>query len=343
MAEDAGASADGPAALLRRVAGIRRTLPELQDGLFLDLGDVSRKLSRFWILILLSAVIATAGVLANSTATVIGAMIVAPLGTPIMGMALAVVIGDARRLWSSAALTLSGAAAVVLIGAFLAWVLPELQPLTSNGQVTGRTSPSVIDLIAAIATGFAGSYGLARKDISDVMPGVAIAISLVPPLAVVGIAGAAGDWGSAGGAFLLFASNVVAMIVAGTIVFTLYGYRREERATRGFRRRPAYAVIAASLVLIVVPLGLTTMQTAREQVWLDRASTAASSWAAQGGYALTDVSFDGPQLDVLIEGTGPSPPGSQLLAQLRDQVPAGTPVVVSTINGGMLPIGRVPA
>jgi uncharacterized membrane protein len=97
--------------------------------------------------------------LAHSTATVIGAMIVAPLGTPIMGMALAVVIGDARRLWSSAALTLSGAAAVVLIGAFLALILPELQPLTSNGQVTGRTSPSVIDLIAAIATGFAGSSG----------------------------------------------------------------------------------------------------------------------------------------------------------------------------------------
>jgi uncharacterized membrane protein len=86
-------------------------------------------------------------------------MIVAPLGTPIMGMALAVAIGDARRLWSSAALTLSGAAAVVLIGAFLALILPELQPLTSNGQMTGRTPPSVIDLIAPIATGFAGSYG----------------------------------------------------------------------------------------------------------------------------------------------------------------------------------------
>jgi uncharacterized membrane protein len=90
---------------------------------------------------------------------VIGAMIVAPLGMPIIGMALAVVISDARRLWSSAALTLSGAAAVVLIGAFLALILPELRPLTSNGQVTGRTSPSVIDVIAAIATGFAGSYG----------------------------------------------------------------------------------------------------------------------------------------------------------------------------------------
>ena len=111
----------------------------------------------------------------------------------------------------------------------------------------------------------------------------------------------------------------------------------------GFRKRPAYAVIAVALVLILVPLGLTTAQTAREQVWLQRADTAAQAWAAQRGYALQDVSFDGPDLDIDIEGTGPGPPSSQLLARLRGQLPAGTPVVVNTINGGLVPIGRVPA
>lgn len=87
MAEEtSGTSADGPRALLTRVAGTRRTLPELRDELFLDTGEVSRKLSRFWVLLMLAATIATAGILTESTATVIGAMIVAPLGTPIMGM-----------------------------------------------------------------------------------------------------------------------------------------------------------------------------------------------------------------------------------------------------------------
>jgi uncharacterized hydrophobic protein (TIGR00271 family) len=341
--ENAGTPVGGPRGLLTRIAGVRRTLPELQDELFLDLGDVPRKQSRFWILLVLSATIATAGILTNSTATVIGAMIVAPLGTPIMGMGLAVVTGDARRLWGSAALVLSAAAAVVLLAALLAWILPELQPLALNGQVTSRTAPSVIDLIAAIATGFAGAYGLARKDVSDVMPGVAIAISLVPPLAVVGITASAGDWGSAWGAFLLFASNVVAMIVAGTILLTLYGYHREARAAPSFRKRPAYAVIVASLVLILVPLGLTTAQTAREQLWLRRASTAAKPWAAQTGYVVEDLTFEGSELNVMIEGSGPLPPGSQLLAKLRGQLPSGTPVVVNTITGGLLPIGRVPA
>jgi len=344
MAEQtSGTPADGPRALLTRIAGTRRTLPELQDELFLDVGDVSRKLSRFWILLVLAATIATAGILTESTATVIGAMIVAPLGTPIMGMGLAVVIGDARRLWRSAALVLSGAVVVVLLAAFLAWILPELQSLALNGQVTSRTSPSVIDLLAAVATGFAGAFGLARKDVSDVMPGVAIAISLVPPLAVVGITAAAGDWGSAWGAFLLFASNVVAMVVAGTILLTLYGYHREVQRTSGFHKRRAYVVIAVSLLLILVPLGLTTAQTAREQVWLSRASAAAEAWTAGRGYVLQDVSFDGSDLHVTIEGSGPEPPTSEFLGQLRGQLPAGTPVVVNTVTGGLVLIGRVPA
>jgi uncharacterized hydrophobic protein (TIGR00271 family) len=335
--------AGGRPVLLTRMAGTRRTLPELRDELFLDVGDVPAKLSRFWILLVLAATIATAGILTNSTATVIGAMIVAPLGTPIMGMGLAVVIGDSRRLWRSAALVVSGAAAVILLGAFLAWVLPELQPLASNGQVTSRTSPGLIDLLAAVATGFAGSYGLARKDVSDVMPGVAIAISLVPPLAVVGITAAAGDWASAWGAFLLFASNVVAMIVAGTALLTLYGYHREAQQAAGFRKRAAYLVIATSLALILVPLALTTAQVAREQLWLSRASADAMAWAAEHGYVVQDVSFEGPDLHVVIEGSGPGPASSQLLDRLRGQLPSGTPVYVGTVEGGLVAIGRVPA
>src|SRR5215472_4407382 len=331
------------ASLLGRVAGIRRTLPELRETLFLDIGDVRAKMSRFWILLMLSAVIAATGILADSTATVIGAMIIAPLGTPLMGIGLAVVTGGGRRLLRSTTLAIGGTITVILVGAFLAWIFPKLQPLADNGQVTGRTSPGVLDLVAAVATGVAGSYGLARRDVSDVMPGVAIAISLVPPLAVVGITGSAGDWGSALGAFVLFASNVVAIILAGTVVFTLCGYRREARKEPDFRRSTAYAVIAASLALILVPLGVTTAQTAREQLWLDRASAVARAWATEHRYALQDVKFEGSQLNVVIEGAGPNPPSAQLLKRLRGQLPGGTAVVLDTINGRMVLIGRVPS
>jgi len=175
------------------------------------------------------------------------------------------------------------------------------------------------------------------------MPGVAIAIALVPPLAVVGLTGSAGGWGSALGAFVLFASNVVAIVLAGTVVFTLCGYRRDARKEPDFRRSTAYAVIAVSLALILVPLGVTTAQTAREQLWLDRASAVARAWATEHRYSLQDVKFEGSQLNVVIEGAGPNPPSAQLLERLRGQLPAGTAVVLDTINGSMALIGRVPS
>jgi hypothetical protein len=91
-----------------KLRGQRRTLPELSEELFLDIGDASTKRWRFTVLLLLAAVIATTGLLADSTATVIGAMIVAPLGVPIIGVALGIVIADGRRLVASAVTVMLG-------------------------------------------------------------------------------------------------------------------------------------------------------------------------------------------------------------------------------------------
>ena len=107
------------------VRGRRRTLAELGEELFFDVGDVGTKRWRFAILLLLAAVIATAGLLADSTATVIGAMIVAPLGVPIIGTALGIVTGQPRRLLASAATVALGGSAVVIIGWLLAAILPD--------------------------------------------------------------------------------------------------------------------------------------------------------------------------------------------------------------------------
>jgi uncharacterized hydrophobic protein (TIGR00341 family) len=327
---------------LVRLGGGRRTLPELRDELFLDVGDVAAKQSRFWILLVLSAVIATAGVWTNSTATVIGAMIVAPLGTPIMAVGLGVVVGEPKRILYSL-LTVAGAiVVVVLLAAFLAWILPQSVPIARNGQITSRTSPGLVDLLAAIAVGFAGAFGLARKDISDVMPGVAIAISLVPPLTVVGITAQAGDWNDAWGAFLLFASNMVAMVLAGAILFTAYGYLAEAQSAPGFRRRRAYAVIGAATALILAPLAVTTIRIAEVETWRSHAAEVARQWAEPTGYRVIAVDFRGDDLVVVIEGQGSNPPVDELSPMLEGQVPAGTPVIVNTVTGGELDAGSVP-
>ena len=130
-------------------------------------------LSAFWTMLVLSAVIASAGILTDSTATVIGPMIIAPLSTPIMGIALAIAKREGNgSLWFVAA----GVVVVVCVGLLFSLILPADYDLLSNSQIASRTSPGLLDMIAAMATGLAGAVALARKDLAAVLPGVAIAI-----------------------------------------------------------------------------------------------------------------------------------------------------------------------
>jgi uncharacterized hydrophobic protein (TIGR00271 family) len=323
------------------VRGQRRTLEELGEQLFLDVGDVGTKRWKFAVLLILSAVIATAGLLADSTATVIGAMIVAPLGVPIMATGLGIVNGNGQRMVASALTVLFGGLAVFAVGWLLSAILPDLVPLDENSQITGRVSPSLIDLVAAVATGFAGAYGLARKDVSDVMPGVAIAISLVPPLAVVGITAQAGDYDGAFGAFQLFASNMLAMIVAGSILFTAYGYAREAIRSPGFRKGWAYALVGVATVVIAIPLTVTTIDTVQDHTITANARAVAEQWVAGTNATVVQASYVGSELMVLIADLDDLP-DDDLLARLAGRVPSGTVVVVDRVSGERTDLGAVP-
>ena len=134
-----------------------------------------------------AAIIATAGVLSDSTTTVIGAMIVAPLMTPIVGTALALVLARKGAMIRSLAYVVGGALLVIAVGFAFGSIDPVGLVSEANTQVIGRTNPWLIDLLAALATGTVDAFALVRADVSDTLPGVAIAISLVPPLAVVGL------------------------------------------------------------------------------------------------------------------------------------------------------------
>ena len=139
----------------------------MREQLLFDGADASRKLSRFWTLLVLAAVIASAGVVADSTATVIGAMIVAPLMTPILGLVLSIVAADGRNALRSLALILAGAALVVIVGYLVAMLVPYDVVASNSSQVAGRIHPRLVDLAAALATGAVGSFALVRSDVSD--------------------------------------------------------------------------------------------------------------------------------------------------------------------------------
>jgi uncharacterized hydrophobic protein (TIGR00271 family) len=279
----------------------------MRDALFFDGASAGPKYSRFWLLLMLAAVIASAGVIADSTATVTGAMIVAPLMTPILGMALAAALTDRRNLRRSILLVLGGTASVIAIGYMLG--LLSINPVVAevNSQVAGRVSPRLIDLVAALATGAVGAFALSRSDISDTLPGVAIAISLVPPLAVVGLTMESGAYAEAAGALLLFVTNVTAILASGTTVFALYGIHRHAAPRTGAARRGSRTtiVIVAMVIMVAVPLAVSSVQVARATAQEAAVRSAATSWAEPLGWTLLGLWRTGS--DVVLRLTGPEP------------------------------------
>ncbi|MCH7230812.1 TIGR00341 family protein [Glycomyces sp. L485] len=254
----------------------RRSLDTLRDSLELDYGESGAKRSAYWSMLTLSGFIAVAGVLADSTAAVIGAMIIAPLSTPILAVGLGIVVGDAAMVGRSLLYVAASVVAVVAIGFGISSMLPDPTDALANSQIEGRTSPTIMDLIAAIATGFAGAIAATRRDVGTVLPGVAIAISLVPPLGVMGVCFGDGNPFLALGAFVLFLSNVVVLVVASILVFKIGGYFQEaEVAAEPSWRRRAYPVLAAVFVAVAIPIGLNSMTA----LWSSQIEAAAENWS----------------------------------------------------------------
>jgi uncharacterized hydrophobic protein (TIGR00271 family) len=232
----------------------------------------------FFVMIALSAAIATFGLLLNSPAVIIGAMLVAPLMAAIFGLSLGVVRGDLRLLRQATSATLRGVLLAILVAALFTLVVPLVTP---QNEITSRTQPSLLDLGVALASGAAGAYALSRKEVSAALPGVAIAAALVPPLAAVGIGLALWTKGYpdagqiAAGALLLFATNLVAISAAGGLVFLWLGFRPipgQQSRARVFRGGVLGTIVV--LVAVTVPLGILTAQSVRESV-LQRALTQA--------------------------------------------------------------------
>ncbi len=320
----------------------RRTLEELTADLDLTAGDARSKESAFWTMLVLSAVIATAGVVSDSTATVIGAMIIAPLSTPIMGVALGIVRRSTSGTRRAAAFTFTGAVVVVVIGVLFSLVIPGGVDLLDDSQIASRTSPGLVDLISAVATGFAGSVAFARRDVAAVLPGVAIAISLVPPLAVVGVCLGQGSVALAAGALVLFVSNFVALVLAGTLVFTSAGYAAEAGQAKQLSRRRAYLAIAILLVVVLVPMAVNTVGTYLVDWWTQRVQSTAEQWISQQpGASIESVTVASKTVYVNVQTPGGLPPTDELVADLDGQIPTGIAVVVTTTVGQQIDAGVV--
>jgi len=218
----------------------------------------------FFLLVILSCVIATLGLLTDSAAVIIGAMLVAPLMSPIIGLGLASITGDSHLLTNAASALLRGMLVAVLIAFLLAfgnrW-LPFIQLGfdTLPGEILARTHPSPIDLLIALAGGMAAAFAMAMPNISAALPGVAIATALMPPLCTMGVGLALGRWDVAGGAFVLFITNAVAIAFAASLVFFLLGFGQRDK--NGGTSVPRNLFVTALLTVgLIIPLTILSVR-----------------------------------------------------------------------------------
>jgi uncharacterized hydrophobic protein (TIGR00271 family) len=321
-------------------------IEQMRSQVFFEGPERKRKLSRYWLLLLLSTVIASAGVVSDSTAAVIGAMIIAPLMTPILGVVLGVVLTDGANLRRCLLLLLAGAATVVAVSWLLGHLVPYPVVAATNGQVAARVTPRIVDLVAALATGSVGSVALARSDVSDALPGVAIAISLVPPLAVAGLTLQSGQPAQCLGALLLFATNVSAILASGIVVMALYragrvsGQVSGQSAGPAFRRPVGVAIIAFLLLAVLVPLWINSDRVDKTLIRQSDVHAVAEQWASGAGWSIVGVTAKGDQ--VLVDATGPNPaPDLAVLRQDLDAAGlAGLDVRVSLVTASYQPLAK---
>jgi len=209
----------------------------------------------FLTLMVLSTLLASVGLFASSAPVIIGAMILAPLMAPIISLSMALVRQDTSLLTSSIKTLLIGLCLSLGFASAASFIMPME---TVTPEIAARLSPSLLDLAVAVISGIAGAYAHARIEVAKSMAGVAIAVALVPPLAVTGIGLGWLDLYVAWGALLLFLTNLAGIVLAAALTFLALGFAPFKRAKKGL------GIAFMAVVVVSVPLAFSFMRLSDE-------------------------------------------------------------------------------
>ena len=298
--------------------GIAKFVPQIEREQRVDLVD-SVQSSAAWTfdflaLMVLSTVIAGIGLIQNSAAVVIGAMLVAPLMTPLLGLGMALVQGNpvlARLALRSLGY---GIGVALLVGVLLGFGTGGFEEPTR--EMLGRGGPGLLDIFVAFAGGLAAAYASSRPSLIAALPGVAIAAALVPPIATAGLSLSLGQFQLAIGALLLFGINMVTIILAAMVGLWAVGFRSGKKTSRWTAAGGSAVVVAVILLgvyLSLNPRHLELTETLPTGLIEDIKN------ALPAGYRIDDVAvaYDelGLQLNVGVLGAKPAP--ESLAKQIR--------------------------
>jgi uncharacterized hydrophobic protein (TIGR00271 family) len=288
------------------------------DALFFEGAQRVPYLQQFFVLMVLSSAIAAFGLANDSAAVVIGAMLVAPLMTPILAVAAAITQGWGRRALDSLLIVGAGALTGIGVGIVVGLLVPGLRTgLPLPGELLARTGPNLLDLFIALAAGAAAGFVAVRTEASGALPGVGIAVALVPPLATVGITIGLGEFGLAWGALLLFATNLVAIVLAAGLVLLAAGLAAFRDLEGARSATLATRLVWMGLLVVAIPLAFQSWERYQESVTRADIFRAAENWSAD--LKVRSVEIDRSTEPVLVEVTvvGPDePPSPVRLAEL---------------------------
>ena len=253
-------------------------------------------------LLLLAGLIALFGLLQNSAAVIIGAMLISPLMNPILSAALALLLGDGKM--GKRAATLLVVSVLAAIGT--TWIVALMIPLKqATPEILARTQPNLLDLFIAVLSGLAGTLALRSSSIAmTILPGVAIAVAVVPPLSVVGYGLSTGQSSIAGGAFLLFITNLVSIIISAAVVFRLMGFRPRWEAEQGrWKLKYRLGISAVVLITLSIPLFLTLRKVAIEVAIRSSVRQILSTAFQKNVGSISHLNFSHVQNGLLIQAT----------------------------------------
>jgi len=230
-------------------------------------GDIHMKGSNLWIL-MFAIFVASIGLNVNSTAVIIGAMLISPLMGPIMGIGYGAGINDfelIRRSFKNLAI----ATLIALLTSTLYFLISPLD--TAQSELLARTTPTAWDVLIGFFGGLAGIIGVTRKEKSNVIPGVAIATALMPPLCTAGFGLATGHWTYFFGAFYLYTINFVFIALSAFLVVRAYSVSERKYVDNALAKR-AQRYIAIVVVLTVLPSSYLAYQLVGKEVFKAKAT-----------------------------------------------------------------------
>jgi uncharacterized hydrophobic protein (TIGR00271 family) len=233
--------------------------------LFSILRENSQVSQSYLVLMALSTIIATFGLFGNSSPVIIGAMILAPLMSPIISLSMGVLRQNEKLIKESLITIAYGLLVGYIFAVLITWFTPLNIP---NSEIVARIRPNLLDLGVAAASGVAGAYAHSKKEVAKTLAGVAIAVALVPPLSVSGIGLGWGDWEVFFGALLLLATNLAGMVLAGALTFLFLGFSPFRLAKKGL------LISLFFVALISAPLGFGFSRMVQENKIVQRLSGA---------------------------------------------------------------------